>query len=206
MATISKLRDAACDLFGASPMRVKALGQELAQHGLRTPGGSGRGAANMTGRDAGLLTIALALDLQTKDAAAEMSEIDSMTLQSGIWQHGDVTVWAAENHQNTSPLLAQLARTNKGPHDFPAPYTFGEFLGKWVDGVFEPELGNYLGGNAKLVLHRDGPRARFRYENKKDLVELDYSVSGYTHVVDPPWEHPLIIRGELFRRMAQMVA
>jgi len=161
----------------------------------------------MTGRDAGLHTIALALDLPTKDAASEMAAIDSMTLQKGVWLHDDRILWEADTKAANGTLLRLMTSFQKGPaRQFPAPRTFGQFLGAWVDGVFEPELGTYQDGTAELVLHRDGPRARFLYEAGDDVVELYYSAEGFEPAVDPPWEHPLIIRGEMFRRLAKVVA
>jgi hypothetical protein len=179
----------------------------MAQNGLRTPGGSGHGSADMTGRDVALLTIALAMNIPTKDAASVMSSIDAMTRQGGIWWEGDEVRWQGNGPLKKGHIFELMERTNKIPSGkLPSAYTFGEFLGAWVDGILDPQLGTFQDGETELVLHREGPWARFRFKGPHDEVELTYAADGYVPPIKPAWEHPLIIRGEMFQRMAKIIA
>ncbi|MGO4908191.1 hypothetical protein ACEN2J_07645 [Pseudorhodobacter sp. W20_MBD10_FR17] len=110
-----------------SEMRIKPLSQAMAQNGLRTPGGSGHRSADMTGRDVALLTIALAMNIPTKDAASVMSSIDAMTRQGGIWWEGDEVRWEGNGPLKKGHIFELMERTNKIPSGkLLSAYTFGE--------------------------------------------------------------------------------
>ena len=207
MATVNQMRAALARVFGRSEMRLKALSQSLAAAGLRTEGGAGRGAAQMNGRDVGLHAVALGYDLATKDAAEVLAPIDAMPLQEGLWLHRGEVRWSYERAmQGNSKLLAALSEAYKGPAtDLPVPSGFGEFLGMWVDGIFEPQLGTYLDGRAELTVHRKGPKAHFRFEHQGDLLELTYTAADCTEDESPKWDQLLVIREELFQELAAIV-
>lgn len=207
MATVNQLRAGLASVFGQSEMRLKALSQSLAAAGLRTGGGAGRGAAQMTGRDVGLHAVALGLDLATKNAAQTLAPIDAMPLQKGLWLHRNELRWDfdLETHKD-SKLLVALSKAYKGPtKEFPVPHSFGEFLGSWIDGIFEPQLGTYLEGKAKLSIHLAGPKAHFLFEGQGDVFELTYGAEGSMAATRPKWERLLVIREELFQDLADII-
>ncbi|WP_141117871.1 hypothetical protein [Leisingera sp. JC1] len=207
MATVNQMRAGLARLFGCSEMRLKALSQSLAATGLRTEGGAGRGAAQMNGRDVGLHAVALGYDLATKDAAEVLAPIDAMPLQEGLWLHRNTVRWTFERGMlGNSKLLTALSKAYKGPAtDLPVPYDFGEFIGMWVDGIFEPQLGTYLDGRAELTIHRTGPKAHFRFERQGDLMELTYAAADCKAAEKPKWDQLLVIREELFQELATIV-
>jgi len=208
MASVKDLRTALAELFGESEMRIKALSQSLSAANLRTHGGVGRGAAQMTGRDVAMHAIALAMQLPTKDAAQVIKSLDEMPLQHGSWFHEDKQFWTFDRPSHIkSAVLSAIAKATKGEEGpFPVYHTFGEFVGAWVDGIFEPQLGRYQEGQTELTLDRDCPHARFIFEGHGDAVELRFYPDGFTAPPRRSWEHPLIIREELFHKLASIVS
>lgn len=204
MATLSQMRDAICSEFSVSPMRMKALSQALSAKGLRTDGGSGRGAAQMSGLDVATHAIAVMLDAPTKDAPDVVREIVTMTLANGSWMRDDQPMWEFSAASNNSPMMKILAASHRPDASFPAPASLGDFLGKWVDGALDPKLGSYSEGTTTLELSSAGPHARFVYQGKRDSVVLIYKPEGAIITKRALWERKLLVTGAVFKRLHEI--
>ncbi|MCE8471958.1 hypothetical protein LZ189_23450, partial [Rhodovulum sulfidophilum] len=80
MATKGEMVRALAQRFDLNPNKVDAMTRAMARAGLRTPGGRGRAAADMTGEDIFHLTLALVMGLETKDAPEAVRELSQLRL------------------------------------------------------------------------------------------------------------------------------
>ena len=204
MATLSQMRDAICSEYSVSPMRMKALSQALSAAGLRTDGGSGRGAAQMSGLDVATHAISVMLDVPTKDAPDVVREIVTMTLANGSWMRDDNMMWEYSAASSTSPMMKMLAAAHRPDAAFPAPDSLGDLLGKWVDGTLDPKLGTYIDGTTTLELSNAGPHARFVYQGEQDSVVLIYKPEGAIIPKRALWERKLLVTGAVFKRLHEI--
>ncbi len=78
----------------------------MAHAGLRTPGGRGRAAADMTGEDIFHLTLALVMGLETKDAPEAVRALSQLRLVHGDLFLDEHIQWEALSY---SPTFGQFS-------------------------------------------------------------------------------------------------
>lgn len=203
MANSTNMAVALAAIFGQTPTSVEGLSRALQQAGLRTDGGKGRGASNMVGQDTFNLAIALVAGVGMTAAPAFVRKIIDMELKSGVLLQGEQVVWAAGNQPPRSSALG-LMKQDLLP-GVEVTSTLGAFMGNWIDGLFDATLPWKDEGIAYFEVGLSGPWADFTLEWAGNRLELGFAAQGADPRAKPAWERRIILRGDLFRDLVQIV-
>ncbi|MCU9848973.1 hypothetical protein OEZ60_13265 [Defluviimonas sp. WL0024] len=201
MATKGEMVRASADLFGENPNKVDAMARMLAQAGLRSPGGRGRAAAAMTGRDVFHLNLALAAGIETKDAPEFVSRLTELKLVYGeLWQDDDIR-WDVSEEILSRKLFAALNRLPV-PGLKLAP-TFGDFCGHWLDAGFEDHAGGFANAKVSVEVSTNGPHAVFSHQSDAGDLKIWFGLEP-REIGTPVWERRVMMSDALFRKLSAL--
>ncbi|REG46973.1 hypothetical protein ATH84_1013102 [Paracoccus versutus] len=203
MANSTNMAVALATIFGQTLTSVEGLSRALKQAGLRTDGGKGRGASNMVGQDTFNLAIVLAAGVGMTAAPAFVRNVIDMELKSGALLQGEQVLWAPGNQPPRGSTLG-LMKQDLLP-GVEVTSTLGAFMGNWIDGLFDATLPWKEEGVARLEVGLSGPWADFVLEWSGNRLELGFAAQGADPSAEPEWERRLILRGNLFRKLVQIV-
>ncbi|MCJ8141050.1 hypothetical protein [Falsirhodobacter halotolerans] len=203
MANSTNMAVALAAIFGQTLTSVEGLSRALKKAGLRTDGGKGRGASNMVGQDTFNLAIVLAAGVGMTAAPAFVRNVIDMELKSGVLLQGEQVVWAPGNQPPRGSTLG-LMKQDLLP-GVEVTSTLGAFMGNWIDGLFDATLPWKEEGVANLEIGLSGPWADFTLEWAGNRLELGFAAQGADPRAEPDWERRIILRGNLFRKLVQIV-
>lgn len=200
MATKGEMVRALAQRFDLNPNKVDAMTRAMARAGLRTPGGRGRAAADMTGEDIFHLTLALVMGLETKDAPEAVRELSQLRLARGyLLRDGDLE-WAASYTPGVGGKL--LDALNRIPvAGMELARTFGAFCGQWLEKGFGANEGGFGSATVSVEVSSNGPHAVFSHQSDYGDLELWFG-KGSEDLVEPEWERRAIMSDTLFRQLA----
>ncbi|MFT5651406.1 MAG: hypothetical protein ACJAWC_002757 [Yoonia sp.] len=206
MVTNANMEGMLSERFSVPVTRLQANGRHLLKAGLRESGGKGRGSTHMTGRDVGAHMLVLAMKVQTKDIVDIIAPVMQMSLRHGHWVMKDQgQVWGIDAPSTGGAFTQALRSAGTGSKEFPTAATFGDFLGQWIDGVFEPALGTYLNGEAMVVISDIGPRADFTFHDGENEVALSFSDTDEPAPERPILEAKYILRDGVFQQLYDII-
>lgn len=203
MANSTNMAVALAAIFGQSLTSIEGLSRALKQAGLRTDGGKGRGASNMVGQDTFNLAIVLAAGVGMTAAPAFVRNVIDMELKSGVLLQDGQAVWTPGNQVPRGSALSLMKQDLLPGVEITS--TLGEFMGNWIDGLFDAALPWKEDGVARLEIGLSGPWADFALEWGGNRLELGFAAQGMDPGTEPDWERRIILRGELFRKLVQIV-
>jgi hypothetical protein len=206
MVTNAIMEGMLSERFGIPVTRFQTNGRQLLNGGLRAYGGKGSGSTQMKGRDIGAHMLVLAMKVQTKDIIEVIAPVMQMSLRRGHWVMKDQgQVWGIDAPSTGGAFTQALRSAGTGSKEFPTAATFGDFLGQWIDGVFEPALGTYLNGEAMVVISDIGPRADFTFFDGENEVALSFSGTDEPAPERPILEAKYILRDGLFQQLYDII-
>ncbi|WP_223636492.1 hypothetical protein [Rhodobacter sp. TJ_12] len=202
MATKGEMVRALAQRFDLNPNKVDAMTRAMARAGLRTPGGRGRAAADMTGEDIFHLTLALVMGLETKDAPEVVRELSQLRLVRGnLFLDGHIQWEANGDAGGESKLLDALNRLPVAGLELHR--TFGAFGGQWLEeGFGDPEDG-VSSAPVSVEVSSNGPHAVFSHRSDKGSLKLWFGDAA-TDLKTPEWERRTILSDKLFRRLSNL--
>ncbi|MCW3784325.1 hypothetical protein [Defluviimonas salinarum] len=201
MATKGEMVRASAAIFGLNPNMVDAMARALAQAGLRSPGGRGRAAAAMTGKDVFHLNLALAAGIETKDAPEFISRLTELELVYGELWKDDNLRWEVSNGILRSKLLALLSRLPVPGLEL-AP-TFGDFCGLWLDAGFEDRAGGFANTKVSVEISTNGPHAVFSHQSDAGDLKVFFGLEP-GRIKKPVWERRVMMSDALFRKLSAL--
>lgn len=199
MATKGEMVRALAQQFDLNPNKVDAMTRAMARAGLRTPGGRGRAAADMTGEDIFHLTLALVMGLETKDAPEIVRGLSQLRLVRGNLFRDDYIQWeAGSDAAGKSMLLDALNRLPVSGLEFSR--TFGAFCGYWLEEGFKASEGGFCSAKVSVEVSSNGPYAVFSHQSADG--DLSVWFGGVPEDLgEPEWERRAIMSDKLFRRL-----
>ncbi|NBZ89509.1 hypothetical protein [Stagnihabitans tardus] len=203
MATKGEMVRALALLFDLNPNKVDAMTRAMARVGLRTPGGRGRAAADMTGEDIFHLTLALVMGLETKDAPEAVRKLSQMRLVRGFMILDDYIQWEADGHEGSmSKLFDALNRPPVAGLELHR--AFGAFCGHWLEAGFRNSDDGFGPAVVSVVISSTGPHAVFSHESDKGSLTISFGAAA-NDLKTPEWERRTILSDQLFRRLSDIV-
>lgn len=203
MANSTNMALALADIFGQSLTSVENHSRVLKLAGLRTDGGKGRGASKMMGRDTFNLAIALAGGVGMTAAPVFVRQIIDMELKNGVLLQNGEAVWSPSDQPPQGSLLGFMKQDLLPGVKITS--TLGELMGNWIDGLFDTALPWREEGIACLEVGLSGPWADFTLEWAGNRLELGFAGQEVDTRAEPDWERRIILRGDLFRKLVQIV-
>lgn len=202
MATKGEMVRALAQRFDLNPNKVDAMTRAMARAGLRTPGGRGRAAADMTGEDVFHLTVALVMGLETKDAPEAVRELSHLRLVRGNLFLDDHIQWEANCYGGgESELLDALNRLPVAGLELHR--TFGAFCGHWLEEGFNGSDEGDNSASVSVEISSNGPHAVFSHRSDKGSLKLWFGDAA-RDLKSPEWERRTILSDKLFRRLSQL--
>lgn len=203
MANSTNMALALASIFDLSLMTVEGISRALSQAGLRTDGGKGRGASRMKGRDTFNISLALAGRVGMKAAPAFVSNIIDMELKSGVFLQDEQVVWTPSDQAPQGSALG-LMKQDLLP-GIRAKSTLGEFIGNWIDGMFDAALPWKDEGDAVLEIGLNAQKAKFALDWAGNRLELEFAAPDADPYAAPAWESMIILNGKLFQKLVKIV-
>lgn len=202
MATKGEMVRALAQRFDLNPNKVDAMTRAMARAGLRTPGGRGRAAADMTGEDIFHLTLALVMGLETKDAPEAVRELSQLRLVRGNLILDDHIQWEANCYgENKNKLLDALNRLPVAGLELHR--TFGAFCGHWLEAGFRDPEDGFGSARVSVEVSSTGPHAVFSHQSDKGSLTLWFGDAA-KDLKKPEWERRTILSDKLFRRLSRL--
>ena len=202
MATKGEMVRALAQRFDLNPNKVDAMTRAMARAGLRTPGGRGRAAADMTGEDIFHLTLALVMGLETKDAPEAVRELSQLRLVRGnLFLDGHIQWEANCDAGGESKLLDVLNRLPVAGLELHC--TFGAFCGHWLEEGFSGVDEGFSSAPVSVEVSSNGPHAVFSHRSDKGSLKLWFG-NGARDLHTPEWERRTILSDKLFWRLSQL--
>lgn len=203
MANSTNMALALATIFDLSLMTVEGISRALSQAGLRTDGGKGRGASRMKGRDTLNISLALAGRVGMKAAPAFVSSIIDMELTRGMLLQDDQLVWTPGDQPAQGSVLS-LMKQDLLP-GVRAKSTLGEFIGNWIDGMYEAALPWKDEGDAVLQIRLNAQQSKFALDWAGNRLELQFAAPDADPNAAPAWESMIILNGQLFQKLVKIV-
>ncbi|TNJ38976.1 hypothetical protein [Phaeobacter sp. B1627] len=202
MATKGEMVRALAQRFDLNPNKVDAMTRAMARAGLRTPGGRGRAATDMTGEDIFHLTLALVMGLETKDAPEVVRELSQLRLVRGnLFLDGHIQWEANCDAGGESKLLDVLNRLPVAGLELHR--TFGAFCGHWLEEGFNGADEGFNSAPVSVEVSSNGPHAVFSHRSDKGSLKLWFGYAA-RDLKTPEWERRTILSDKLFRRLSQL--
>lgn len=200
MATKGEMVRALAEYFDLNPNKVDAMTRAMARAGLRSPGGRGRAAAHMTGEDIFHLTLALVMNVETKDAAESVKELSQLRLVRGnLFLDGHIQWEANCDAGGEGTLLDALNRLPVAGLELYR--TFGAFCGHWLEAGFNGPEDGFGSAQVSVEVSSTGPQAVFSHRSDEGNLMLWFGEAA-TDLETPEWERRTILSHKLFRRLS----
>jgi len=201
MATKGEMVRALAERFDLNPNKVDALTRAMAKAGLRSPGGRGRAATHMSGEDIFHVTLALVMNLETKDAPEIVKGLSQLKLEFGDLWLGDHNQWDA--YTGESRLLTALDHLPvAGLKLF---RTFGSFCGHWLDGEFNESAAGFGDAKASVEVSTNGPHAVFSHQSESGDLRVWFGAVP-KDLDEPEWERRVSMSDKLFRGLSVLAS
>lgn len=203
MANSKQMAQAIAQVFDVQQVSAEIISRTLMETGLRTNGGRGRGAFQMTGRDFLNVSIALASGLGMREAPAFVESVVHLPLTGGSLFRDGNPIWEAPTLRDGAiPLVARLQpKPITGMEVFA---TLGPAVAGWIDGMMEGLFAWSGTSSIKLEISNIGPTADFEFKSGDDHLVLTYAPEGYDGST-PAWERRTIIRDPVLRQFAALI-
>jgi len=195
---------ALAEYFDLNPNKVDAMTRAMARAGLRSPGGRGRAAAHMTGEDIFHLTLALVMNVETKDAPEAVKELSQLRVAQGSLFLDDHIQWeVAGRAEGRSEMLDAL---NRLPVDgLEMARTFGAFCGHWLEYGFNTEADGFGPARVSVEISTNGPHAVFSHVSSEGDLKVWFGKSS-AEIAEPEWERRVCVSHKLFNRLASLAS
>ncbi|QDY71362.1 hypothetical protein [Qingshengfaniella alkalisoli] len=197
MATKGEMVRALAAQFDLNPNKVDAMTRAMARKGLRSPGGRGRAATHMSGEDIFHLTLALVMNLETKDATDIVSELSQLPLVCGDLIRDGHIQW--ETTQDASELLDALQRLPVAGLEMAR--SFGAFCGHWLEQGFNAPSEGFASCSVSVEISSNGPHAVFSHQSEDGDLKVWFGTPP-GELSEPEWERRISLSDKLFRRLA----
>jgi len=197
MATKGEMVRALAERFDLNPNKVDALTRAMAKAGLRSPGGRGRAATHMSGEDIFHVTLALVMNLETKDAPEIVKGLSQLKLKFGNLLLGDHIQWEAFTGE--SWMLRALNRLPVAGLEMSR--TFGSFCGHWLEEGFNELADGFGDAKVSVEVSTNGPHAVFSHQSERGELKMWFGVAP-RDLREPEWERRVSMSDKLFRRLS----
>lgn len=202
MATKGEMVRALAQQFDLNPNKVDALTRAMARAGLRSPGGRGRAAAHMNGEDIFYLTLALVMDLETKDAPEIVKELSQLPLSYGnLFRGGNIQWETTCDAGGDSKLLEALNRLPVAGLELSR--TFGSFCGHWLEEGFNAPADGFGSAKVSVEVSTNGPHAVFSHQSEDGDLKIWFGKPP-GDLDEPEWEQRVTMSDKLFRRLSML--
>ena len=204
MATKGAMVRALAEEFDLNPNKVDAMTRAMARAGLRTPGGRGRAAADMTGEDNFHLTLALVMGLVTKDAPEAVGQLSGLRLVQGGLFLDDPIQWSTGYvAEEGSTLLDALNRLPVSGLELIR--TFGAFCGHWLEEGFNSSEDGFNSARVSVEVSSNGPHAVFSHQSDDGDLKVWFGKVPKRWEA-PEWERRALMSDSLFRRLSALTS
>lgn len=204
MVNLSDMTLGLATMFDHTLTSLAGFNRVLKAANLRSDGGKGRGARDMTGQDIAITGIALASGVGMTAAPTFVQGVVDMELKNGVlYQNGELTAW---NPLDLPPVTSVLSKMRQDLlPGVQIQRTFGPFISNWIDGLYDQSLPWKQEGELTLVIRHTGPCADLVMEWEGNRLELGFAAPGIDIGQKPAWDRQIVMRGELFREMVKII-
>lgn len=160
----------------------------------------------MKGRDIFNVAITVASGVGMRDAPGFVKSVEEMRLVGGDMFADELQQWEAPSVRRDGTFHFLMHLVDKPLEDMKVTPTFGPFISAWIDGLFADVFAWREAGDLELRLSHVGPTAEFVFKDQDRDLRLHYAAHGQFTEKKPDWERVTIIRGDVFRKFAEILS
>lgn len=203
MANSTTMMLALAAISGLKTTTADAINRAMRAADLRSEGGKGRGASQMSGSDVFNAALAMVCGLGATGAPEFVRQVIEMEFKNGLLTDGDEVFWEANGDLLRSGSV--LRHLHQEPmKDIRVAPTFGPFMSAWIEGLYDDEFAWKEKGKLQVVISHQGPTADVTFDLDGQHLQLSFAARGLVPQIYD-WERQTILRGDLFRKLVKIV-